>query len=70
VLEPRSRRPKSSPATLTEHAQADAVAMRKALQSSGLNMGDQGARHHDAALAERATEAVQDPIEAVDWPRT
>ena len=39
VLEPRSRRPKSSPAKLTDQVRAQAVAVRAALESSGLDHG-------------------------------
>jgi transposase InsO family protein len=39
VLEPRSRRPKSSPSTLTEQVKAQAVQVRAALEASGLDHG-------------------------------
>ncbi|SDE68634.1 DDE-type integrase/transposase/recombinase, partial [Pseudonocardia oroxyli] len=39
VLEPRSRRPRSSPSTLTEQIKAQAVAVRAALEASGLDHG-------------------------------
>lgn len=39
VLEPRSRRPKSSPTRLTEDLKAQAVAVRAALEASGLDHG-------------------------------
>ena len=39
VLEPRSRRPKSSPTKLTDEVKAQAVAVRAALESSGLDHG-------------------------------
>jgi putative transposase len=39
VLEPRSRRPGSSPSTLTEQIKAQAVAVRAALEASGLDHG-------------------------------
>jgi putative transposase len=39
VLEPRSRRPRSSPSKLTEEVKAQAVAVRAALEASGLDHG-------------------------------
>ena len=39
VLEPRSRRPKSSPTRLSDDVKAQAVAVRSALESSGLDHG-------------------------------
>ncbi len=39
VLEPRSRRPQSSPSTLTGQVKAQAVAVRAALEASGLDHG-------------------------------
>jgi putative transposase len=39
VLEPRSRRPRSSPSTLTEEVRAQAVQVRAALEASGLDHG-------------------------------
>jgi putative transposase len=39
VLEPRSRRPRSSPSTLTDEARAQAVQVRAALAASGLDHG-------------------------------
>jgi hypothetical protein len=39
VLEPRSRRPRSSPSTLTEGAKTQAVRVRTALEASGLDHG-------------------------------
>lgn len=39
VLEPRTRRPTSSPSTLTEEVKDQAVAVRKALEASGLDHG-------------------------------
>ena len=39
VLEPRSRRPKSSPSKLTDQVKAQAIAVRAALESSGLDHG-------------------------------
>jgi putative transposase len=39
VLEPRSRRPRSSPSKLTEQVKAQAVAVRAALEASGLDHG-------------------------------
>jgi hypothetical protein len=39
VLEPRTRRPHSSPSKLTENIKAQAVAVRAALESSGLDHG-------------------------------
>jgi transposase InsO family protein len=39
ALEPRSRRPKSSPARITEEIQAQALGVRAALESSGLDHG-------------------------------
>lgn len=39
VLEPRSRRPKSSPSTLTDEVKAQAVQVRAALEASGLDHG-------------------------------
>lgn len=39
VLEPRSRRPRSSPSTLTDEVKEQAVAVRAALESSGLDHG-------------------------------
>jgi putative transposase len=39
VLEPRSRRPRSSPSTLTEQVKKQAVAVRAALEASGLDHG-------------------------------
>lgn len=39
VLEPRSRRPKSSPSELTEEAKGEAVHVRAALVASGLDHG-------------------------------
>lgn len=39
VLEPRSRRPKSSPAKLNEQVKAQAVQVRAALEASGLDYG-------------------------------
>jgi transposase InsO family protein len=39
VLEPRSRRPRSSPSRLTEQVKAQAVAVRAALEASGLDHG-------------------------------
>jgi transposase InsO family protein len=39
VLEPRTRRPKSSPSKLTEEAKAHALQVRAALESSGLDHG-------------------------------
>ena len=39
VLEPKSRRPASSPARLTDQARAQAVAVRAALEASGLDHG-------------------------------
>jgi transposase InsO family protein len=39
VLEPRTRRPKSSPSTLSDEVKAQAVAVRAALEASGLDHG-------------------------------
>jgi putative transposase len=39
VLEPRSRRPRTSPSTLTEQVKAQAVQVRAALEASGLDHG-------------------------------
>jgi putative transposase len=39
VLEPRSRRPRASPSKLTEPVKAQAVAVRAALEASGLDHG-------------------------------
>jgi putative transposase len=39
VLEPRSRRPRSSPSKLTDEAKAQAVKVRAALEASGLDHG-------------------------------
>jgi len=39
VLEPRSRRPKTSPTRISEEAKAQAIAVRAALESSGLDQG-------------------------------
>ena len=39
VLEPRSRRPRSSPSKLTEEVTAQAVQVRAALEASGLDHG-------------------------------
>jgi putative transposase len=39
ALEPRSRRPKNSPSTITEEAKKQAVGVRAALESSGLDHG-------------------------------
>jgi transposase InsO family protein len=39
VLEPRSRRPRSSPSKLTDEVKAQAVAVRAALEASGLDHG-------------------------------
>ena len=39
VLEPRSRRPRSSPSKLTDQVKAQAVAVRAALEASGLDHG-------------------------------
>lgn len=39
VLEPRTRRPKSSPSKLTDELKAQAVAVRAALETSGLDHG-------------------------------
>jgi putative transposase len=39
VLEPRTRRPKSSPSKLTDEAKKQAVAVRAALEASGLDHG-------------------------------
>ena len=39
VLEPRTRRPKSSPSTLSDEAKQQAVAVRAALEASGLDHG-------------------------------
>lgn len=39
VLEPRTRRPKSSPSTLSDDVKARAVAVRAALEASGLDHG-------------------------------
>jgi hypothetical protein len=39
VLEPRSRRPKSSPSKLTDDVKAQAIAVRAALEASGLDHG-------------------------------
>jgi transposase InsO family protein len=39
VLEPRSRRPKSSPTTITDDAKKQAIRVRAALESSGLDHG-------------------------------
>jgi putative transposase len=39
VLEPRSRRPRSSPSKLTEQVKAQAVGVRAALEASGLDHG-------------------------------
>ncbi|MGW0455762.1 DDE-type integrase/transposase/recombinase [Gordonia sputi] len=39
VLEPRSRRPKSSPSALSDEVKAQAVAVRAALEASGLDHG-------------------------------
>lgn len=39
VLEPRSRRPRSSPSTLTDEVKQQAVAVRAALEASGLDHG-------------------------------
>lgn len=39
VLEPRTRRPKSSPSTWSEEVKAQAVAVRAALDASGLDHG-------------------------------
>jgi transposase InsO family protein len=39
VLEPRSRRPRSSPSKLSDQVKAQAIAVRAALESSGLDHG-------------------------------
>jgi transposase InsO family protein len=39
VLEPRTRRPRASPSTLTEEVKSQAIAVRAALESSGLDHG-------------------------------
>ncbi len=39
ALQPRSRRPRSSPSTLTDQVKAQAVAVRAALEASGLDHG-------------------------------
>ena len=39
VLEPRTRRPKSSPSTLSDEVKEQAVAVRAALEASGLDHG-------------------------------
>src|ERR1700689_2520305 len=39
VLEPRSRRPRSSPSTLTDQVKEQAVQIRAALEASGLDHG-------------------------------
>jgi len=39
VLEPKSRRPKTSPSTLSDEVKVQAVAVRAALESSGLDYG-------------------------------
>jgi putative transposase len=39
VLEPRSRRPRSSPSTLTDEVKAQAVQVRAAMEASGLDHG-------------------------------
>jgi putative transposase len=39
VLEPRSRRPKSSPTKLTDEVKAQSIAVRSALEASGLDFG-------------------------------
>ena len=39
VLEPRSRRPRSSPSKLSDDVKAQAVAVRSALEASGLDHG-------------------------------
>lgn len=39
VLEPRTRRPTSSPSTLSDEVKAQAVAVRAALEASGLDHG-------------------------------
>ena len=39
VLEPRTRRPKSSPSALNDEVKAQAVAVRAALEASGLDHG-------------------------------
>jgi putative transposase len=39
VLEPRSRRPRSSPSTLTDQVKEQAVGVRAALEASGLDHG-------------------------------
>jgi putative transposase len=39
VLEPRSRRPRSSPSKLTDEVRAEAVQVRAALEASGLDHG-------------------------------
>jgi len=39
VLEPRSRRPRSSPSTLTDEVKAQAIQVRAALEASGLDHG-------------------------------
>jgi hypothetical protein len=39
VLEPRTRRPKSSPSTLSDEVKNQAVAVRAALEASGLDHG-------------------------------
>ena len=39
ALEPRSRRPRTSPARLTDEVKQQAVAVRAALESSGLDHG-------------------------------
>ncbi len=46
VLEPRTRRPKSSPSTLSDAVKEQAVSVRAALEASGLDHGraDQCAR--------------------------
>src|SRR3954452_10959723 len=49
VLEPRSRRPASSPTRLTDEVKAQAVQVRAALEASGLDYGPISV--HDKMLA-------------------
>jgi hypothetical protein len=49
VLEPRTRRPRTSPSKLTEEVKAQAIGVRAALEASGLDHGPISV--HDKMLA-------------------
>ncbi|WP_443094112.1 helix-turn-helix domain-containing protein [Pimelobacter simplex] len=44
ILEPRTRRPRSSPARLSEEVKAQAIQVRAALEASGLDRGPRPGR--------------------------